>query len=177
MKDGALLPWTLLLGVVALLALFFATGGDAHPLEGTEAPTFALPIVAGEGSAEAASFDLSAQRGRVVVVDFWASWCPPCRRSIPILNEIQERYSTAPVTFMGVNVEENLDVARVRRAHAHFDAAFPSVQDRDQSVRANYRIDGLPTLLVIDQAGFVRWVHVGVPSAGDLSDTLDDLLE
>lgn len=177
MKDSPELRWALLLGIVGLGALVWAIEAGHHALEGTEATTFSLPIVAGEGLAEAAEFDLAAHRGRVVVVDFWASWCSPCRRSIPTLNEVQSRYVDAPVTFVGVNVEGNLTAERVARGHTSFEAAFPSVQDRTGQVQLAYQLEGLPTLVVIDQQGIIRHVHVGVPRAGALDDTLAALLE
>ncbi len=95
--------------VIAVVGSQFVTGGTDSPLAGTPAPRVALPIVAGLGADEGDRVDTDQLRGGVVILDFWASWCPPCRQSIPILNRIQERNRERGVTVLGINLERQMD--------------------------------------------------------------------
>ena len=126
--------------------LFF---GNA--LEDAPAPDFTLPIVAGDGMGDL--IRLEAERGHVVVLDFWASWCGPCRQSIPILNRVRAR-AGSNVRFYGVNIEQTSTLAprQLVMAHAAFGAEFPSVRDEDGSLQRAYGVSrepapagGLPT--------------------------------
>ena len=164
-------PW---LGAILAVALggMFARGLFLGRLEGDEAPAFELPIMAGEGAAEGDRVSLDALRGRVVVLDFWASWCPPCRESIPILNDVRSRLGGEPVTFLGVNVEAELGPRRLEQVHADFGAEFPSVQDETGSVKQRYAVQVLPTLVVLDPNGVVHEVETGVPNARSLESAI-----
>lgn len=147
--------------------------GRSSALEGHAAPAFDAEIVAGPGASSHDRMSLEQLRGQVVLLDFWASWCPPCRASIPILNRVLRVHPE--VVALGINAEPDLSPLGVARAHRSFRAAFPSVQDVDWNLQTQYAIDGLPTLIVIDREGIVRAVHAGVPDEGWLSDLLDDL--
>ncbi len=165
-----LVPWLAGLLTLALLATMgvLPTCGVARP-----APPFEGTIVAGEGVGDRVSLQRLA--GRVVVLDFWASWCPPCRRSIPILNRVQARYEPSQVVFYGVNVE-NLDPDALRAQHRTLAAAFPSLQDPTGSLQRAYDVRTLPTLVLIDANGRIRHVESGVPDETDLSARIDALL-
>jgi thiol-disulfide isomerase/thioredoxin len=140
------------------------------------APDFTLPVVAGDGAGQGDRVRLSELRGRVVLLDFWASWCGPCRQSIPILNRVSTDYEAAGVEVVGVNVEGGeLDVSQVAAAHADFGARFPSVQDTAHDLERTYGIDSLPTLVVIDSDGVIREARAGVPNEGRLRALLDEL--
>jgi thiol-disulfide isomerase/thioredoxin len=131
---------------------------------GAAALAFTSPIVGGEGGDEGDRIVLDALRGRVVVLDFWASWCPPCRASIPALEEFSRAHPD--VVVLGVNVESERRAPFVRAAHAELGATYPTVHDEDGTLQAAYRITGLPTLLVIDAEGRVRDAHVGAVNRG-----------
>jgi cytochrome c biogenesis protein CcmG/thiol:disulfide interchange protein DsbE len=180
MTDG---KRTVLWGLAALLAvslfgiamaaanlLGYQPGGASH-----DAPGFTLPIAGGEGAAEGDRVSLDALRGKVVLLDFWASWCGPCRRSIPILNGVHQRYGSR-VEMYGVNVEQEQSNAYVARAHQAFAAEFPSLRDEDGSVQAAYAVTSIPTLVLIDREGVVRWVYSGVPDGDEVADRIDALL-
>ncbi len=135
--------------------------GSSSALVGEPVPSLSADIVAGDGASSRDRVDLDALRGRVVLLDFWASWCPPCRASIPILNRVLREHPE--VVGIGVNVEPNLTPMRVARAHALFRAEFPSVQDVDGDLQRRFGVDGYPTLIVVDRQGIVREVESGVP--------------
>ena len=180
MRDDVkrLLPWVLIpllvAGLVALLGPMLGVG--RHKMVGHDAPPLALPIVAGIGAADGDRINIDNLRGKVVLVDFWASWCPPCKRSIPILNEIQERYDSDQVVFLGVNVEDDLHSNAVASVHRALGAEFPSVQDRDGALRRTYKVSSLPTLFVVGPDGEIEDAAVGVPRQDRLIDTIDGLL-
>lgn len=131
----------------------------SSPLVGQAAPPFAREVVGGEGAAAGDRIDLGALRGRTVVLDFWASWCPPCRASVPALEEFARAHPD--VSVVGVNVESDRGAAFVRSAHGSLGASYPTVHDADGTLQQAYSIRNLPTLLVVDGEGVVREAHVG----------------
>lgn len=149
--------------------------GPTAALMNQPAPELDLPVIAGQGAAEGDRVSLAALRGRVVVLDFWASWCGPCRQSIPALNQVHARYGDR-VEMLGINIEADLPRERVQTAHRSFGADFPSLLDVEGRAQAAYRVQSIPTLVLIDRAGTVRWVETGVPDPGDVGDRLEDLL-
>jgi thiol-disulfide isomerase/thioredoxin len=166
-------PWLVLVTLVALVGL---VGGDAVGcgMRGTPAPDFDAVVRAGEGRGD--RVQLSALHGRVVVLDFWAHWCEPCRESAPILNAIRSDLGSAPVSFYGVNIEEELAPRRVIAEHGRFEYAFPTFHDDDNSMQTAYEVSRLPTLIVIDKDGVVRHRSSGVPNREDLEDLIRRLL-
>lgn len=134
-------------------------GVSSSPLVGQPAPAFVREVTGGAGAAEHDRIDLEGLRGRVVVLDFWASWCPPCRASVPAL----ESFATAhpELTVVGVNVEPNRSATFVRNAHAELGARYPTVHDADGSLGEVYRVTNLPTLLVVGPDGTILDSHVG----------------
>jgi thiol-disulfide isomerase/thioredoxin len=158
--------------VLFLLASLAALAGcddDEGP-----APEFEAVVRAGEGRGDRVA--LSSLRGRVVVLDFWAHWCEPCRESTPVLNEARAALGDAPVSFFGVNVEETLAPRRVIEEHARFGAAFPSFHDQDKRIAEAYDVRRLPTLVIIDRQGTIRFSGSGMPNAQRLELFVRDLL-
>ena len=127
------------------------------PLVGHPAISFTSTIVGGQDEGDRVVLD--ALRGRVVVLDFWASWCPPCRASIPALDAFAQRHPE--VVVLGVNTETERPASFVRSAHEALGARYPTVQDADGRIQAAYEITGLPTILVLDAEGTVHDAHVG----------------
>ena len=164
----------MVIGGARLLGIdLFGPAASNDPLIGAEAPDITLTLVSGEGEGD--HVQLSALRGEIVVLDFWASWCGPCRMSIPALNEVHERYG-GRVRMYGVNVQPELSADGVRAAHRDFGAVFPSLHDPRQEAQSLYGITSIPTLVIVDRAGVVRHVERGVPDADDVGDRLDELL-
>ena len=103
---------------------------------------------------------LSACRGNVVVVDFWASWCPPCRAAIPVLERIHQEYKERGVKVLGVNVHDNQDPAVTM---LDLGATYPALVGGDEVAKA-YGADSLPTILVIDGEGNIVFREKGFSS-------------
>lgn len=143
------------------------------PLIGGPAPDVDLALVSGDGEGD--RVQLSALRGDVVLLDFWASWCGPCRMSIPALNEVHERYE-GRIRMYGVNVQPELRPDGVRAAHRDFGASFPSLHDARQEAQSLYGVTSIPTLVIVDRVGMVRHVEAGVPDPDDVAARLDELL-
>lgn len=170
------------MALVLLMAIALMVVERSHPLVGATAPAIGLPLLDPEprgaaalGGSSAMPAEIGWQPGRVLVVDFWASWCPPCRASIPILNRIRSRLAGRSVDFVGVNVEGDRAPAFVRSAYLAFGAAFPTAHDREGRVQSRYRVDSLPTLIVIDTKGIIRDGKAGVPVEEELFALLDSL--
>lgn len=162
-----LAPW---LGAAVGISVILAVG--AIPSCRTAAPEFTLPLVSGPDVGDRVA--LSNLRGEVVILDFWASWCGPCRRSIPVLNDVASAYE-GRVRLYGVNVEPMAPEA-VGNAHQRLGATFPSLHDPNKEVQRAYAVNALPTLFVIDGEGHIRHTEKGVPDFDDLSAVLNELL-
>ena len=141
-----LLPALLFAGLVCAFSARGATPGAA-------APAFALPTASGE------KVSLAPLRGRVVYVDFWASWCAPCRRSFPWMNALQARYGKDGFTIVGINVDKRRDDAE--RFLRDTPASFTIAYDANGAIPAAYDVKGMPSSYLIDRKGNVVAVEEG----------------
>lgn len=143
--------WFVRYGLVLALALGVSAPASAVS-PGQPAPDFELP-----GMEQ--SIRLSALRGRLVYVDFWASWCAPCRLSFPWLNEMQTRYGPYGLIVIGVNVDaKRADADRfLKQVPAHFPIAF----DVKGETPIRYQAKGMPTSFLVAPDGKVLFVHNG----------------
>jgi YD repeat-containing protein len=122
----------------------------------------ALLPLALPGLSRAEGLDLERYRGKVVVVDFWASWCVPCRRSFPWLNEIQTKYRDQ-VIVIGVNVDRNqADAAQFLR---DVPATFAMIYDPEGKLASHYEVPGMPSSFVFDAQGKLVARHIGFRSS------------
>jgi cytochrome c biogenesis protein CcmG/thiol:disulfide interchange protein DsbE len=138
-------------------------------VENTPAPDFELPSL-DDGTPIA----LSSLRGQVVVLNFWASWCAPCRLEAPGLRRVSERYRERGVRFLGVDYRD--DDAAGRAFVEEFRLRYPSVTDPSGSLAYDYELIGFPTTFIIDAAGTIRYRFVGYLDEDVLEKALDDVL-
>ncbi len=117
---------------------------------------------------------LSGLRGRVVMVDFWASWCTPCRQEAPILAEVYREYADQPVEFVGVNIWDRADDA-LNYLDA-FEVPYPNGGDDSGSIAIDYGVRGIPEKFFIDRDGVLRQKFVGPMHAEALRDAINALL-
>ena len=144
--------------VIVLLALaafsVVATGiSAALPAVGVVAPDFASKSDSGR------NVRLSELRGQVVLINFWASWCGPCRQELPLLNKMYTQYRAAGFVLLAVNVDDNRKDADAMLKR--LDLRFPILFDSNKSVARLYGVDTMPATLLIDRDGRVRYVHRG----------------
>lgn len=133
------------------------TGQQAE--SGSAAPSFELPLL--DGSGTLSDEDL---RGKAVVVNFWASWCIPCREEAPLLERTWRAYRDRGVVFLGVNIKDAESDAR--RFVDEFDMTYPNVRDLDQSLTRQFGVKGLPETFFIDH----RWTFMGAISGAKTGD-------
>ncbi|HTV78994.1 MAG TPA: TlpA disulfide reductase family protein [Steroidobacteraceae bacterium] len=140
--------WTKI-GLLAVTTLILATSASAGGEQA--APTFSLPARGG------ATIDLSQFRGQVVMINFWASWCGPCRQEMPLLESMYEKYKPLGFTLLGVNVEP--DQKDAMGFLQQTPVTFPVLFDAKSKVSGLYNVQGMPTTVFIDRKGNVRLVH------------------
>lgn len=109
--------------------------------------------------ARAETLDLSAYKGKVVYLDFWASWCNPCRVSFPWLNELQQSYGPDGLVVIGVNVDH--DRALADQFLQRYGAQFKIMYDPDGDIAGKYVLKDMPTSVLIGRDGKVHFVHYG----------------
>jgi thiol-disulfide isomerase/thioredoxin len=142
-----------LAALVTAAAAILSAGAASAVGVGEPAPSFVLPMAAGEPVA------LDKLKGRVVYVDFWASWCGPCRRSFPWLNEMHQKYGARGLSVVGVNVDKRR--ADAERFLQQTPAIFTIVYDEAGKTPEAYAVKGMPSSYLIDSGGKVVAVESG----------------
>ena len=137
--------------LAALLLTAIAPAGAATI--DRSAPDFTLPSAAGP------NLRLQEQRGRVVMLNFWATWCGPCKREMPQLNRLYTKYRASGFVLMGVNVDE--DPLNAIGVSTKLGVQFPVVFDSNKNVSKLYDLVTMPSTVLIDRDGRVRYVHRG----------------
>lgn len=167
--------WTLIALVIAASVAFGFFGVPRlAPEERTDeaAPDFVLPVI--HGGESGSRIRLSEQRGKTVLLDFWASWCQPCREQARVLESVRSRYPSKRLVIIGVNVSDTPD-----NAESYLKKAAPPwvvVRDTNGLVDAAYAIEQLPTLVAIDPEGKVVFIRRRFVNQGELTRLLEELL-
>jgi peroxiredoxin len=141
----------------ALLTLSLTAG--AAPPTPAPAPDFALP------SRDGSDVRLSDLKGQVVMINFWATWCGPCRQEMPLLEQLQARYEPLGFTLLGVNVEP--DPAAASAWLKGVPVTFPILFDTRNAVAESFGVQGMPSSVFVDREGRVRYVHRGYKSGDE----------
>jgi len=145
--------------LIALPALATTSSGSA--------PDFQLALRGGS-----APVSLSQFKGQVVMLNFWASWCGPCRQEMPILESIHRKYKPLGFTMLGVNVEPDAKAAEAFLAQTP--VSFPIAYDPQSKVSKLYDVAGMPSTVIVDRKGAVRFIHRGY-KPGDENEYLDQI--
>ena len=153
--------WTswVLLGLLTALVINKAReSGGGGPLINAEAPAVEATLASGE------PFSLAAHKGKVVVLDFWATWCPPCRATLPSLSAVRARYAADPSVWIGTVNDERLSPERLSGFLRDLGADLPIIIDSRGSISRRYSVSYLPTVVVIGPDGRVHDASSGLPA-------------
>jgi peroxiredoxin len=144
-----------LLGVLLAVVpgIFAGSSFASSGLTGQDAPDFALK------SASGSNLRLSEYRGDVVMINFWATWCGPCRQEMPLLNDLYTRYNRVGFSLLGVNIDD--DSSRALEMAEELGVSFPVLFDDRKEVSKLYQVEAMPVTVLVDREGKVRHVHLG----------------
>ena len=162
--------WLVVTSVAGILAIlgFSLARASAGQVDRGPAPDFELTTFDGQ------LIRLSDQRGKVVVINFWASWCIPCRDEAPVLEATWRDYRDRGVVFIGVDY---LDIEREALAYiAEFDLTYPNGPDLRTRIAQAYRIQGVPETFFVDRSGLLRGLHIGPITEAQLVSRIETLL-
>ena len=162
-----------ILGLIGLLAWGLSnkspiTGQSGFTRVSRPAPDFTLPLFAG------GDLVLSEQRGKVVVINFWSSACPPCRDEAGELEAVWREYREQDVVFVGTNIQDGDTPAR--RFLEEFDVTYPNGHDNDGRITIDYGVVGMPVTFFVDKEGTVARRWVGAIGREQLTAWIDELV-
>jgi peroxiredoxin len=130
---------------------------------------FVIPASASDISGKASDFTLKSRsgknlrlsdfRGNVVLLNFWASWCGPCRQEMPLLEAMYKKYKKLGFTILGVNVEQ--DSGKANAYLSDVSVSFPILYDTSNKASKLYNVSAMPTTIIIDRNGNMRYLHKG----------------
>jgi peroxiredoxin len=141
----------LCLTALAFAPLLAVSGSSLQT--GAPAPAFELNSNSGK------PVSLADLKGQIVLVNFWASWCGPCRQEMPILEQLNHQYHNKGVALIGVNVEPDSNAANTWLKATP--VTFPILYDVDSKVSKLYEVQGMPNTVILDRKGVVRYIHRG----------------
>ncbi|MEP7311332.1 MAG: TlpA disulfide reductase family protein [Pseudomonadota bacterium] len=148
----------LVAGALALPGLALTPAGSA--------PEFQLAAMTGS------SVNLAQYKGQVVMINFWATWCGPCRQEMPVLEQLYKKYKPLGFTMIGVNVEP--DSAGAVEWLKSTPVTFPILFDTDSKVSKLYAVAGMPSTVIVDRKGQMRFLHRGY-KPGDENEYLNQI--
>lgn len=151
----------LILGLVwiGLSAFFFPSRPDFHPAPkpGFTAPPLTLDTLNGS------PLDLEQIHSQVIVLNFWASWCPPCRAEMPVFEKLSREFDPAKVHFIGINTTYQDDITQMQQFVRDNDLTFTIALDIESQSSQTYQIQALPTTFLLDQRKVIRAMVLGGP--------------
>ncbi|PCJ44011.1 MAG: redoxin [Moraxellaceae bacterium] len=149
---GKLSLWVACIGLAFSMGISLSVSAKEVRLSG-KASDFSLPSNQGK------TLKLSDFRGEVVMLNFWASWCAPCRQEMPLLEGLHKRFKKVGFTVLGVNIDE--DVSAAKKILKEISVSFPVMYDSKNKVSEMYALDSMPTTVMIDRKGNKRFLHRG----------------
>ena len=149
-----------------------ATGRSGETRIGKPAPDFVMQLL--DASPEGGEFRLSDHKGAPVVINFWASWCPPCRQESPGFERLWRRYRDTGIQFVGVDIQD--EVADAEAYVREFGLTFPNGVDPDGAITVEYGVIGLPVTFFIGSSGIVEGRWVGAIPEDKLEEWVNALL-
>lgn len=157
---------------ILLIITLVALSKDA-PQIGQPAPQFQGTTFDGK------TIKLTDFKDKVVLLDFWASWCVPCREEMPFLIDLYSRYHKSPFEIIAINIDTKLDNARKFMDQQSENIRFTVVKDSEQQIPPIYQIKGMPTSILIDKKGVIRFWHTGFKESykDDYISEIEDLLK
>ena len=166
-KFGTVITFGLLFGLLALLG-WGLVQVNLGQVDSGMAPDFTITSFEGE------TITLSEQRGQVVIINFWASWCPPCREEAAYLEATWRKYQDQGVIFIGVDY---VDTEKEALAYMEeFDITYFNGPDIGTRISHDYRMDGVPETYYVAKNGELRGVKIGPLSAPELDEKIEELL-
>ncbi len=166
-RAGPLIAFAVVVGVIGMFAVGLVNRSAAQVDRGA-APPFTLPLFGG------GTFSLAEQRGKVVVVNFWASWCGPCRDEAPVLESAWRTYKDRGVVFVGVDyVDTEKEALGFLK---EFNITYPNVPDVGTATSHAYRIQGVPETYFVGKDGQLYGNYIGPIDAATLSAKIQELL-
>ncbi|HYC49839.1 MAG TPA: TlpA disulfide reductase family protein [Gemmatimonadaceae bacterium] len=151
-------------GIALLFACAAPPDGDSSSVEiGKQAPAYSAQSLAGD------SVSLAAARGKVVLLNVWATWCHPCRDEIPELQRLHEQYRARGLELIGVSVDAAGNDESIRAFAQEFRMTYPIWRDPDDHISTRFLIYGVPATFLVDRDGVLRWRRMGPIAAGDTS--------
>ena len=136
---------------------------DGRVEVGLPAPAYATVSLSGD------SVSLAQQKGKVVLLNIWATWCHPCRSEIPELRAIHARYRDRGLELIGVSVDTDGTDDAIRTFMTDYQMTFPIWRDPDERISTQFLAVGVPATFLIDKAGILRWRKTGPIAANDTS--------
>ena len=160
--------------LISLNTMAVAAGGNSKVVVDPPipAPDWSLPAIQNADG----TLSMSDYRGRITYVDFWASWCGPCRLSLPALNGLNAKFADDPVQFLAISIdvveEDAWDFLK------RYTVDFPVVIDTEGDIARTFAVDGMPSGYLIDGDGRVREIHIGFKKGDELglAESIKELL-
>jgi cytochrome c biogenesis protein CcmG/thiol:disulfide interchange protein DsbE len=153
----------LVAGAVGWMALLQPAQGSGTARPGSPAPQIALQVVGGGTS------DLAAEKGKVVLVNFWATWCEPCKAEMPALQQLADELTDRPFILYSVDLQE--DAPQIEAFQRQYNLRLYAVLDQDGDVTRAYGVRALPSTFLIDKTGVLRMQRLGPLLTGDANTT------
>jgi cytochrome c biogenesis protein CcmG/thiol:disulfide interchange protein DsbE len=174
LRWSSILLWAVVIGLLALVGWGLLNNSKPRPEAGQNAPDFDLAFYNGYEWQNLDQASLAEMRGHVIVLNFWASWCTPCRMEADLLQSAWQKYSDQGVIFLGVAWADSKPKSLAFLEE--FNITYPTGPDLRSAISANYEITGVPETFFIDKEGNIAYVHIVPLDDATLENNIEQLL-